>query len=94
MKVWGELWATPQAVAWERFSWSRYVARYVRDLLEAEERRAPMALKAEVRQAEDRLGLNPLAIMRLRWEIGEEEAPAALATVSKMPRAVPQAKTG
>src|SRR6187551_1139013 len=54
LAVWKDLWALPQAVAWERFGWTRTVARYVRDLIEAEDRRAPVALKAEVRQAEDR----------------------------------------
>lgn len=73
LKIWGELWALPQAVAWERFGWTRAVARYVRDLLEAEERRAPVQLKSEARQHEDRLGLNPLAMLRLRWEIGGTE---------------------
>lgn len=36
-----------------------------------------VALLAEMRQIEDRLGLTPMARKRLQWEIEEPEAPAA-----------------
>ena len=35
-ELWAELWATPQAVAWERLKWTRTVARYVRFEVRAE----------------------------------------------------------
>ena len=68
-RLWAELWSTPQAVAWESLGWSRVVARYASLLLKAEMPRATAALLGEVRQLEDRLGLSPLAMLRLRWEI-------------------------
>jgi len=69
-RLWAKLWRTPQAVAWERFEWSRVVARYVRVVLEAEDE-LDAKLLAEARQLEDRLGLTPLAMLRLRWTVAE-----------------------
>lgn len=71
--LWAELWATPQAAAWERLGWTRIVARYVRVVLVAESSFAPVPLMAEVRQLEDRLGLTPMSMLRLRWEISHDE---------------------
>ena len=71
--LWDELWATPQAVAWERLGWTRVVARYTNATLAAERVDAPVALMAEVRQLEDRLGLTPMAMLRLRWEVTADE---------------------
>lgn len=71
--VWEQLWATPQAVAWERLGWTRSVARYCRGLVEAEKKDASAALLSEVRQMEDRLGLTPMAMLRLRWEVVHDE---------------------
>jgi hypothetical protein len=81
--IWVELWASPQSVAWERLGWTRSVARYCRALVEAERKDAAASLLAEVRQMEDRLGLTPMSMLRLRWEIAPDElaearqAPAA-----------------
>lgn len=74
MHLWAELWRTPQSVAWEQLGWERTVARYARQLVKAERRDAPVTTLAEVRQLEDRLGLSPMSMLRLRWEI--EPAPA------------------
>lgn len=77
-KVWAELWATPQAVAWERLGWTRAVARYVRVLVTAEKPEASAAVLSEVRQMEDRLGLTPMAMLRLRWAVAvDEDEPGA-----------------
>lgn len=69
--LWGELWRTPQAAAWIRMGVGvqRVVARYV--MLQ----RGKLSEKvlAELRQIEDRLGLNPLAMLRLRWEVARNE---------------------
>lgn len=79
-RLWRELWATPMAVAWERHGWIRVVARYVAALSAAEaglaDGRPPLALLTECRHLEDRLGLTPLAMVRLRWEVdgGDELA--------------------
>lgn len=69
--LWWELWRSPQAAAWAELGWTRVVARYLRLLLAAEKSDAPVSLLGEVRQLEDRLGLSPMAMRRLQWEIGE-----------------------
>lgn len=71
--IWKELWSTPQAEAWENLGWTRTVARYVRLLYEAEKPAAGAAVNAEVRQLEDRLGLTPMSMKRLQWEIAADE---------------------
>ena len=69
LALWLDLWRSPQAVAWEQFGWTRVVARYAKLLVAAERTNATAALLAEVRQLEDRLGLSPMAMRRLQWEI-------------------------
>ena len=77
--VWADLWRTPQAAAWVRLGWHRTVARYVRASTRAEDPEAPPSLMAEARQLEDRLGLSPMAMLRLRWKIADDEVAEARA---------------
>jgi len=70
-ELWAELWQTPQAVAWERHRWTRDVAQYAR--LKAAGELGSMKAVSEARQMGDRLGLNPHALLRLRWEIAPDE---------------------
>lgn len=79
LKLWRELWRTPQAVAWQRLGFTRVVARYARVLLVAEAgmEKEPMG---EARQLEDRLGLTPKAMRTLLWTV-EEETPEEDAVV-------------
>lgn len=70
-ELWAELWATPQAAAWERQGWTREVAQYVRWKVKAEQ--GDLDAAKEARQLADRLGLNPLAMLRLRWEVAADE---------------------
>ena len=72
--AWAQLWATPQAVAWERLGWTRVVARYCRVMLRAE--MLDKDAMAEARQLEDRLGLTPKAMRLLLWEIVADEVGA------------------
>lgn len=74
--LWVSLWATPQAAAWERMGWTRVVARYavLIEAVEASEDVPPAALLGEVRQMEDRLGLNPKAMRSLLWEVADVDA--------------------
>jgi hypothetical protein len=65
------------AVAWERLGWGEQVARYVRVLVVAEQPNLSIPALAEARHLEDRLGLNPLALVRLRWEIVADEVAEA-----------------
>ncbi|MGW5645051.1 hypothetical protein ACWEV3_40920 [Saccharopolyspora sp. NPDC003752] len=71
LALWRELWATPQAVAWERLGYNREVAQYVRFKVDAEWGNLDAA--KESRQYSDRLGLTPLAMLRLQWQIVEDE---------------------
>jgi hypothetical protein len=69
---WAALWRMPQAVAWEAQGAHEFVARLV--ALRSEFRSTPTpALSAEMRQLEDRLGLNPKAMLQLRWRIAADE---------------------
>ena|SRR5215472_5717424 len=97
MVLWGRLWKIPQAVMWERMGWNDVVARYCRVLAEAEipavededkdwrtaaaRGRVVVAARAEARQLEDRLGLSPLSMLRLRWVITDEETQEDVAPV-------------
>lgn len=83
--LWAGLWRTPQAAAWHDLGWTRVVARYARLVVESEidnpdrSQTAEVALLGEIRQLEDRLGLSPMAMKRLQWEIaaGAPEAAGA-----------------
>ena len=80
LDAWADLWRLPQAVAWEEQALERLVARYVRTLVRAEAPKAPAAVMAEARQLEDRLGLSSMAMLRLRWSVGDvPDADAAAA---------------
>lgn len=71
--LWEQMWAMPQAVMWEEAHAGREVAQYVRWKIRAEQ--GDLKAASEARQWSDRLGLNPLALLRLRVEI--EQAAAA-----------------
>lgn len=68
--LWDSLWKTPQAEAWEDLGWTRVVARYAAIVLACEMPDATSAMMSEARQLEDRLGLSPMAMKRLQWEVG------------------------
>lgn len=65
--LWEQLWQTPQAVMWREAHAEREVAQYVRWSIRAES--GDLKAAGEARQRSDRLGLNPLALLRLRAEI-------------------------
>lgn len=67
IELWEELWATPQADMWERLAFTREVAQYVRWKVKGE--MGDLDAAKEARAWSDRLGLNPLAMLRLRFEI-------------------------
>lgn len=96
LQLWEELWTTPQAVAWERHGWTRTVARYVRLAIQAERPKAVMSVNSEARQLEDRLGLTPMSMLRLRWEIAPDEVAEvrAAAPTRRLAAVDPQAATG
>jgi hypothetical protein len=71
LALWAELWLTPQAVEWERSHAFRSVATYVRWQIKAEN--GSLDAAKEARMWSDRLGLNPLALHRLRQEVEHTE---------------------
>lgn len=73
--LWRELWALPQAVAWERFRYGREIALYVRWQIGAESGDKDAA--REARLLSDRLGLNPAALLRLKWSIVPDDRTSA-----------------
>jgi hypothetical protein len=73
LEHWRRLWRTPMAVMWEDVGYPEGIATYVR-LSRRAEVKPTGALLGELRQTEDRWGLNPLALLRLRWVITEDEA--------------------
>ncbi len=69
--LWRDLWLLPQAAQWERLGWTRDVAQYVRHKVLAE--LGDLDSAKEARQWSDRLGLSPMAMLRLRWEVVANE---------------------
>jgi hypothetical protein len=69
--LWRDLWKLPQAMQWQRLGWTRDVAQYVRHKVLAE--LGDLDSAKEARQWSDRLGLTPLAMLRLRWEVVADE---------------------
>jgi hypothetical protein len=72
--LWTDLWKLPQAVEWERLGWLRDVAQYVRFKVMGE--LGELDAAKEARMWSDRLGLTPLAMLRLRWEVVHDEVKA------------------
>jgi hypothetical protein len=73
-ELWTDLWRLPQAVEWERCGWTREVAQYVRWKARAEQ--GDLDAAKEARQLGDRIGLTPLAMLRLRWKVEDGEGTA------------------
>ncbi len=65
--LWDDMWRTPQAVMWAEARAHREVAQYVRFKIRAEQ--GDLDAAKEARMWSDRLGLNPLALLRLRVEV-------------------------
>lgn len=85
-EAWEQLWKLPQAAAWAQMNVARTVARYVRALVVAESRDSTAFQLSEVRQLEDRLGLTPMAMLRLRWEVVADEFAEARTPVKREDR--------
>jgi hypothetical protein len=73
-ELWVQLWALPIATQWEKASFTREVAQYVRWKVQGE--LGDLNASKEARMLSDRLGLNPLSMLRLRMEVPDaDEAP-------------------
>lgn len=78
LEVWSQIWRTPQAAAWITLGWTFDIALYVRwQVAAADSETASLseALKAgnEARQWSDRLGLNPIAMLKNHWRVRADE---------------------
>ncbi|AVH61330.1 hypothetical protein C4B68_21285 [Streptomyces dengpaensis] len=69
LDLWEELWAKPQATAWEDMGQELEVALFVRTLAEAERADARVDVKKMVRGYLDSLGLSVAGMNRNRWKI-------------------------
>lgn len=67
LELWGKLWTLPQAVAWAEDNSIYEVAMYCHLLARIEAGQS--RVMSEWRQLGDRLGMTPMALLRLRWEI-------------------------
>lgn len=91
--LWAEMWRTPQAFMWEQAHAHRDVAQYVRFKIRAEQ--GDYRAATEARQWSDRLGLNPLALLRLKVEIekaAEAEEKTTKRTAGQAPPPAPAGK--
>lgn len=80
-ELWTILWKSPQAVEWEKLGWDREVAQYVRWKVLAE--MGNLDASKEARMLSDRLGLTPLSMLRLRWEVDEPEGKPKRTTTTR-----------
>lgn len=71
-KWWKELWAKPQATMWDQSGASVHPLLCLYDDL-ISGRTEVAKVSAEMRQHEDRHGLNPKAMLQLRWRIVPDE---------------------
>ncbi|MFI6334143.1 hypothetical protein [Streptomyces sp. NPDC050535] len=82
LDLWDDLWAKPQAVAWEDMGQELEVALFVRTLAEAERADARVDVKKMVRGYLDSLGLSVAGMNRNRWKIAPAiEEPAGTEVV-------------
>lgn len=77
-KWWATTWQKPQAVMWEQDGSTMWTLACLQDDLLAD-RTDAAKVSAEMRQHEDRHGLNPKAMLQLRWRLEPEENDMAAA---------------
>lgn len=96
---WADLWSTPQSCAWDqtgRTLWNLALLHHelvAVDALRDAEKSKAAGISAEMRQHEDRHGLNPKALTGLRWVIvDDDEATENLPGLVTPPDAPPPGK--
>lgn len=88
LDLWDDLWAKPQAVAWEDMGQELEVALFVRTLAEAERADARVDVKKMVRGYLDSLGLSVAGMNRNRWKIAPAvEGPVGVSEAGQEPAA-------
>ncbi|MYS34921.1 hypothetical protein GT025_12455 [Streptomyces sp. SID4920] len=93
LELWDEMWAKPQAVAWEAMGQELEVALFVRTLAEAERADGRVDVKKMVRSYLDSLGLSVAGMNRNRWKVAPAvDEPAAEAEAVAAPVRRPSAR--
>lgn len=93
LDLWEDLWAKPQAVAWEDMGQELEVALFVRTLAEAERADARVDVKKMVRGYLDSLGLSVAGMNRNRWKIAPAiEEPTEADAAGQQPARRPSAR--
>ena len=74
LRVWANLWRTPQAAAWAREPWRHSVVEsYTRWTVRSEDPEASAAIMAQVHRLGDQLGLTPAGLRENGWSIVRDE---------------------
>jgi hypothetical protein len=71
LDAWASVWSSPQATQWDQTGRTLHTWAVLHHDLTAGGR-AMNSVSAEMRQHEDRHGLNPKALLQLRWRIVDE----------------------
>lgn len=71
---WTELWTRPQATQWDQDGSTLWTLACLYDDL-ISNRAEAAKVSAEMRQHEDRHGLNPKAMLQLRWRVSGDSEP-------------------
>ena len=74
LRWWAQLWSKPQATMWVQDGSTLVTLACLYDDLHSG-RYVAHTVSAEMRQHEDRHGLNPKAMLQLRWRIADVDAP-------------------
>jgi hypothetical protein len=93
-RLWEWAWSTPQATMWAGLALEPFVARWCKLTVEIHGGElgatALLASLPELRQIEDRLGLNPKGLQDRRWRLApgtaEVDADAGAGTVTHLDR--------
>lgn len=81
LRWWAELWSKPQASQWDPSGSSAVpMAVLYQDVQDLPDKST--ALLGELRQHEDRHGLNPKAMLQLRWRFVDAPEPAPVASTA------------
>lgn len=74
-EAWADLWSSPQAVAWDQSGRTLHSWAEAHHALQEAKKdgKSVTPILAEMRSIEDRHGLNPKAMLQLRWRIVDDE---------------------
>jgi hypothetical protein len=74
LEAWAAWWSTPQAAMWDQTGRTLHRWALLYDQL-VNDPEAPAGLHGQLLQLEDRHGMSPAAMLKLRWSVAAAEAP-------------------